>query len=158
MVTVFLLFALILLAFVWVFLKWGGGSPHIGRRSLDFALPPDAHLFRGPESRRRTERFPLVLPIHVTGQDAKGEAFAEDTHTKQLSGYGASIVLNRQLRPEQEIVIRRENRSQEATCRVVYEVERVEAKHIYGVAFVNPSVDLWGVCNLLTEALASPKP
>ena len=96
--------------------------------------------------------------IHVAGQDVKGEAFEEETRTRDLSGYGASIILNRQLKPGQEIVISRENKSREATCRVVYELTRQEGIHVYGVAFVDPAADLWGVCKLLTEAVAASRP
>jgi hypothetical protein len=149
----YLFIAALLCCFVWVFLKWGTGVEHFWRRGGVYTLPPNV----GRE-KRRTERLSLVVPIHVSGQDVSGEAFEEETHTKNISGHGASIVLNRQLRPGQEIVISRGNKPQMATCRVVYEMERREGIHTYGVTFVDPSADIWGVCNLLTEAMAAAKP
>lgn len=158
MTTIFLGLAILMCCLVWVFLKLGAGFRHSGRESVELALPPNLHVFRGPESKRRSERIYLVLPIRVTGQDVSGEAFQEDTRTRNLSGFGASIFLSRQLRPGQEIVISRENKSRSATCRVVYEMERREGTHIYGVAFVDPNVDIWAVRELLVEALAVPQP
>jgi len=158
MATICLGLALLMCCLVWVFLRLGGGSQHYGRGSLDLALPPNVHLFRGPESRRKSERIYIVLPIRVTGQDVSGEAFEEETRTRNISGFGASIFLSRQLRPGQEIVISRENKSGMATCRVVHEMERREGTHIYGVVFLDPNVDIWAVRELLTEALAVPQP
>ena len=158
MVTTGLLLALLIICLFWAFFKWGVGVDRSGRRSMEYALPANAPLFRGP-SRRRTERLSLAVPIRVTGTDMKGEAFDEETRTKQLSGYGASIILSRLLQAGQEIIISRDNPARSAACRVAYELSRSEEeKHVYGVAFVDPRVDLWGVCNLLTEALAAPKP
>jgi hypothetical protein len=150
--------ALLLCCGVWAVLRLGAGFPHYGRGSVDLALPPNVYLFRQAESRRKSERLYLVLPIHVTGQDVRGEAFEEDTRTRNISGFGASVFLNRQLKPGQEIVINRQNKSQRATCRVVYEMERREGTHLYGVVFADPNADVWAVRDLLTEALAVPQP
>ena len=133
-------------------MKWGYGTDRSGRRSLDFTLPLITSQSHEAESRRRTARVAVVVPIVVTGRDANDEAFEEETHTTGLSGYGASIVLSRQLKPQQEIVIARQNSSAKATCRVAYERGGQEHGHLYGVAFVDPAVDLWGVRDLLTEA------
>lgn len=143
----------LLCCLVWVFLRLGAGVEHFWRRSGEYNLPPDVG-----GQKRRTERLSLVVPIHVSGQDVSGAAFEEETNTQVISGYGALVVLNRQLKPGQEIIISRENKSRMATCRVVYEMERREGKHVYGVTFVDPSVDIWGVCNLLTEVMPSPMP
>jgi len=136
---------------VWAFLRWGAALEHFWRRGGEYTLPPHVN-----GQKRRTERLSLVVPIQVTGKDVNGVAFEEDTHTQVISGYGASVVLSCQLNPGQEIVISRENKLRMATCRVVYELEPREGKHLYGVTFVDPSVDIWGVCNLLTEAAVVP--
>ncbi len=158
MATICLGLAILMCGGAWALVKLGEGGRHFGQGSSDLALPPNLHLFGGPESRRKSERIYIVLPIRVTGQDVSGEAFEEDTRTRNISGFGASIFLSRQLRPGQEIVISRENESRRATCRVVYEMERREGTHIYGLAFVDPNVDIWAVRELLTEALAVPQP
>jgi hypothetical protein len=156
MATIWVGFAVLMCCLVWAFLKFGGGFQHYGRGSVEIAMPPNAHLLRTSDSRRRTERLLVLVPIHVSGQDVSGVAFEDDTTTRNISGYGASVILSRQLRPGQEIVISRENRVRTGTCRVVYEMERREGKHLYGVVFVDPNVDLWGVRDLLTEALPAP--
>jgi len=156
MMMVGLLLALLLACFLWVYLRYAVGIGHTGRPSLEYTLPAGVGVFSGKASRRRTERVQLALPITVSGQDVADETFVEETHTKDLSGYGAAVVLSRQLRPGQQIVIKRETR--EATCRVVYEFSRTEGNHVYGVAFLDPAADLWGVCKLLTDALAPSPP
>lgn len=91
----FLFGVALLFCLVWALRKWGVGFEHfLAHRGS--ALAPN--VMQAIENKRRTERLSLVVPIHVTGQDVKGEAFEEETQTKELSGYGALIVLSRQLR------------------------------------------------------------
>ena len=136
----------------WVGLFVGRGY-RTSRRSLAFTLPPGARLFREGVNARRTERVNLSVPILVTGVDANGEKFEESTHTVTISGYGASILLHRAVKPPQEITIHRVDKSRDANVRVLHELAKSEAGHLYGVAFVDPAADLWGACQLLTEAL-----
>lgn len=151
MVTYLYVFVLII-AFFWVGLYLGKGT-RSSRRSLDFGLPKDAHLFRQAGPPRRTERVNLSVPIIVSGLDAKGEQFAELTHTITLSGYGASILLIRQVKAGSQINIQRADKSREAVVRVLHELSKSDEGYTYGVCFVDPAVDLWGACQLLTEAL-----
>lgn len=151
MVTYLYVFVLIV-AFFWVGLYLGKGT-RSSRRSLDFSLPKDAHLFRQTGPPRRTERVYLSVPIMVSGLDVKGEQFTESTHTVTLSGYGASILLRRQLKSASQINIQRLDKSREAVVRVLHELSKSDEGYLYGVCFVDPAVDLWGACQLLTEAL-----
>ena len=136
----------------WVGLFVGRGY-RTSRRSLSFALPPGARLFREGGPVRRTERVNLAVPILVTGVDANGEKFEETTHTVTISGYGASIILRHMVKPPEEILIHRIDKSRDAHVRVLHELARTAEGNLYGVAFVDPSADLWGACQLLTEAL-----
>jgi len=83
------------------------------------------------------------VPILVTGSDPSGEKFEESTHTMTVSGYGASIVLNHEVKLGQEITVRRVDKSREASVRVLYELARSPKGHLYGGAFIDPAVDLW---------------
>jgi hypothetical protein len=138
-------------ALIWAYYKWGGANSSSSGLGLDFAIPLRNQARSHASSERRTDRVNLELPIIVFGKDLHGEEFDEVTRTVTLSGYGASIVLNRQLKPGQEIVIRRTD-SREARCRVVGLFGRQSKELIYGIAFIEPEVDLWDLCKLLAEA------
>jgi hypothetical protein len=92
------------------------------------------------------------VPIFVSGEDVSGEKFEKSAHTVTLSGHGASIDLSHRLSPGQEITIRRVDKSRQAIARVLHTIARSERGNLYGVAFIDPAADLWGVCKLLTEA------
>jgi hypothetical protein len=145
--------ALLLLAgaLVWACYKWGAANGSSSGSGLAFTLPLRDYARSDGSFERRTDRVNLELPIIVFGKDLHGDEFDEVTRTVTLSGYGASIVLDRQLKPGQEIVIRRTD-SREARCRVVGLFGRQSKELIYGVAFIEPEVDLWDLCKLLAEA------
>src|SRR5579872_3298069 len=123
---------LLTVAFFWVGLFMGRGY-RTSRRSLSFTLPEGAHLLRSAGPPRRTERINLAVPILVTGVDARGEKFSESTCTVTISGYGASIILKRVVKPAEEILIQRIDKSHEANARVLHELSRSEEGHVYGV-------------------------
>lgn len=144
---------LLIAAFFWLGLSLGKGY-RPARPSLEMALPRDAHLFRAAGPPRRTERVNLSIPILVTGLDAAGEKINESTHTVTISGYGASVIVNRELKLGEEVTLHRADRSRQAIVRVLHKLSKTSEGSMYGVAFVDPSADLWGACKLLTEALA----
>jgi hypothetical protein len=147
---------LLIVAFFWVGLYLGRGY-RPARPSIEMILPRGLRLFRGKTPVRRTQRVDLYVPIFVEGLDANGEKFEESTHTKTLSGYGAAIILARQLKTAEEIIIHRIDRSRQASVRVLHELATCPEGHIYGVAFVDPAADLWGACKLLSEAKQEPE-
>ncbi len=83
----------------------------------------------------------------------KVSSLPSSTHTITLSGYGASILLIRQVKAGSQINIQRADKSREAVVRVLHELSKSDEGYTYGVCFVDPAVDLWGACQLLTEAL-----
>ena len=135
----------------WVGLFLGRSRREV-RPSMDFALPPGAHLFRPEGPPRRTERVNLSVPILINGVDSKGQPINESTHTVNLSGFGASIVTKHALKLGQEITLHRVDTPREATVRVIHRLAALPEGDLYGVAFVDPVADLWGACELLTEA------
>ena len=96
--------------------------------------------------RRRSDRVSLSLPIIVSGTDiAGGRDFVENARTQLVSRSGATIVLSRVLGPEQTVFIRCLPTQKEAEARVVGQLGIQLDCHIYGVAVLNPGVELWGV-------------
>ena len=110
-------------------------------------------MLRNPETqkssragKRRSDRVSLSFPIVVSGADiATGHAFVEDGRTLNISRTGGTIVLSRVLGPEQTIFIKCAATQKEAEARVVGQLGIALDSHIYGIAVLDPKVDLWGV-------------
>jgi hypothetical protein len=97
------------------------------------------------EGVRRSTRIPKEIAILLVGSDMEGKMFSEQTKTVLLSRHGAGIVSQYALYAEQELILRRVDTNKEAEVRVVGQLGVQEKIHTYGVAFLNPEVDLWGM-------------
>ena len=94
---------------------------------------------------RRSDRVPVELPIVVSGTDAMGEGFLEQTVTVMVGRHGAKIALLRMLVPDQEINIRCLKTVVESDARVVGQIGSAGEKHFYGVELLDLDVSLWGI-------------
>ena len=94
---------------------------------------------------RRSGRISKEIPIILSGDDTDGRQFADTTKTLVLSRHGASVLSQHKLIPEQEIYLRPIDGNREVEVRVCGQIGEREDGYIYGVAFVNPSVDFWGI-------------
>jgi hypothetical protein len=97
-----------------------------------------------PEGVRRSSRIPREIAILLVGSDMEGKMFSEQTKTVLLSRHGAGIVSQYTLSPEQELIIRRLDTNKEAEVRVVGQLGADGKSYTYGVAFLDPQMDLWG--------------
>ena len=75
----------------------------------------------------------------------EGKMFSERTKTVLLSRHGAGIISQYALSAEQELILRRLDTDKEAEVRVVGQLGAHEKSYTYGVAFLNPELDLWGI-------------
>jgi len=75
----------------------------------------------------------------------EGKMFSEQTKTVLLSRHGAGIVSQYALYAEQELILRRHDTDKEAEIRVVGQLGFEDGLYTYGVAFLNPEMDLWGI-------------
>ncbi len=106
-----------------------------------------------PETRRRSSRIPKQLAIFLIGSDIEGRIFSEETKTAVLSRHGAGILSQYKLSAEQEIIIRGVDSGKEVEVRVVGQIGVVGDNYIYGVAFLDPELNFWGLeFTELTEA------
>jgi hypothetical protein len=87
----------------------------------------------------------VALQIEVVGSDLAGQQFMERTQTLTITRDGAIILLSIKLAPESEVIVRNLSTNDEALARVVGLIKEDAAGHVYGIAFVKPSVDLWRV-------------
>ena len=94
---------------------------------------------------RRSSRIQKQLPILLVGSDMEGRVFSERTHTVVLSRHGAGIVSEYRLSAEQELIIRLTETNKEAEVRLVGQLAAHEGRYIYGVAFLDPNLDFWGI-------------
>lgn len=110
------------------------------------ARKPEPEKTSRTGKRRSSDRVSLSLPIVVSGMDiAEGRDFVENARTLLVSRTGATIVLSRVLGPEQTIFIKCAATQKESEARVVGQLGIQFDCHIYGVAVLNPAVELWGV-------------
>jgi hypothetical protein len=98
-----------------------------------------------PDSRRRSSRIPKQLAIFLIGSDIEGRVFSEETKTVVLSRHGAGITSQYKLSAEQEIIIRSVDSGKEAEARVVGQIGSQGDTYIYGVAFLDATLDFWGL-------------
>jgi hypothetical protein len=94
---------------------------------------------------RSSGRISKEVPILRIGDDLGGTVFSERTKTVVLSLHGAGIVSKHKLSPEQELLLRCPERNIEAEIRVVGQIGSHNGLHTYGVAFVDPNLDFWGI-------------
>lgn len=94
---------------------------------------------------RRSGRIPKEIAILLTGCDAEGKQFIERTKTVVLSRYGAGIVSTRKLVIEQELILVHMESNKEAEIRIVGQIGSADGCYTYGVAFLNPDVNFWGL-------------
>jgi hypothetical protein len=63
-----------------------------------------------PVAAARKFRISIALPVEVSGTDLHGNEFSDVVSTEQVSCHGANIVINRQLGPDQQILLKRNGR------------------------------------------------
>jgi PilZ domain-containing protein len=98
-----------------------------------------------PENTRRSGRIQREIAILLVGSDLEGKVFSEQTKTVVLSLHGAGIVSQYKLVPEQELILRRLDTNRETEIRIVGQIGSQSDNYTYGVAFLDPEIDFWGV-------------
>lgn len=94
---------------------------------------------------RQSERVVLTLPIRISGAGEYGKEFVEEGHTADVSRQGATIMVDRELRPGQNIKIQRIGVFKEAMARVAGQIVRKAHGLLYGIVLVDPHVNLWDI-------------
>ena len=87
-------------------------------------------------AQRRSDRVSLTLLLEASGKDINGEEFAQPARTMQINRTGAVILLDRDLRPDQQILIKRQAPSEshrQSQVRIVGQFGRQKEGYVYGV-------------------------
>ena len=95
--------------------------------------------------RRRSQRILKAISILLSGSDSEGRQFSEQTRTLVLSRHGAGIFSTKKLAPQSVLIVRCAETNQEAAVRVIDRVAGTPEGFTYGVAFLEPNVNLWNV-------------
>ena len=96
--------------------------------------------------KRRSERIFALVPIRLTGSDANGESFTEETTTVNVNKHGACISTTRLLRPGEGLLVKNLRNGIEEPVRVIGETQRIFGpRQEWGVEFLNPESKIWGL-------------
>jgi hypothetical protein len=102
----------------------------------------------GTPSMRRTDRVSLTVLLEASGTDSNGQEFKEPTRTLLINRGGAVIILERDLKPEQQIQIRRQaggDSQKTVSARIVGEFGRQKDGHLYGIEILDNENDFWKI-------------
>jgi PilZ domain len=94
---------------------------------------------------RRSGRVAKEVPIVLLGTDATGRVFSEKTHTVVLSRHGAGILSRHVFAPEEVLSLRLPGSDREAEVRLVGRIGESSNGFVYGVEFLDPSVNYWEI-------------
>jgi hypothetical protein len=94
---------------------------------------------------RSSDRIYLELPIILTGTDAAGRRFTEETKTLVVNRRGAKIVSRHSLAPNQKLRIRCLKTDRESDLRVVGNIGGDAEGYHYGIEVINAGTDFWGI-------------
>jgi len=105
-----------------------------------------AAVSRSQLLRRRSNRMALNTRVAISGHDREKSAFTIPVRATGLNKHGAAIQLNREL-PVGITVVVRNGRGDQASARVVSQVNFVQGIYTYGVEFVQEGAgqDFWGI-------------
>jgi hypothetical protein len=95
--------------------------------------------------RRRSMRVLLSVPILVSGKNAAGKDFKEETRTLVVNAHGALISLTSPVTAEQRILVSNRATQQSLACRVVYVGAPQAGRMQMGIEFEKPMPSFWQI-------------
>src|SRR6266436_655286 len=96
-------------------------------------------------NRRRSQRLLMQIPVRVSGQNALGLPFEEETHTRAISAHGGLIQVSTQVNRGQRLTLSNVQTKAALEC-VVAHIDRHQGGHPQvGVEFMLPNPVFWHV-------------
>lgn len=95
-------------------------------------------------TRRRTQRVAMQLPVRVSGYNAEGVRFAEDTNTIEINSCGCSVMLRTPVSTGQRLVLRNLKTNTSVECMVAHRSSDA-AQPLVGLAFFAESKSFWPI-------------
>jgi hypothetical protein len=96
----------------------------------------------------------LQLPVEIIGADVYGQQFFELARTWTIHRNGVSILLANMVAPDTELIVRNSETNEEAIAVVVGQIRQDDTGYVYGLAFLDPSANLW---HLQFPAVETPR-
>ena len=96
-------------------------------------------------STRRTGRVATSLRLLVSGNDANGRLFMEESSTVEISCQGARIISKRLLKANNEVNVRIIATGSETDMRVIGQIADTPLGYHYGTRFSAPTGSFWGI-------------
>jgi hypothetical protein len=95
--------------------------------------------------RRKTQRVLLQVPVRVSGRNALGAPFEEETKTVVINANGALLLLSAQINQGQTLTLSNIAAQQSAECVVAYLGQHEGQRAEVGVGFLLPNPSFWRV-------------
>ncbi len=95
-------------------------------------------------NRRGTQRVAMQIEVRVSGYDAEGARFTEDTHTVQISGFGCLLTLRTPVKRGKRLTLTNLQTKKTVECLVAYHEASGTAWQV-GLAFTALNQPFWPV-------------
>ncbi len=97
------------------------------------------------DSKRRSKRLGLRVPVRVYGRTADDRPFRDNTETLHVNAFGARVELGELLTPGQTILLVHGITGEERECCVVDVRPNRQGKWKVGLAFLKPEGNFWHI-------------
>ena len=95
-------------------------------------------------NRRKSQRLAMQIKVRVSGYNAEGTRFVEDTNTVEISAYGGSVILHTPMKRGQRIVLTNLQSKETVECLVVYHEAKGTA-WLLGFALIAANHSFWQI-------------
>jgi hypothetical protein len=116
----------------------------MGRRILDQWLSTFIATTWSAANRRRSQRAALQIEVNVSGYNAKGAPFTEDTRTVEISAFGGSVILRIPVNKGQRLLLSNLKTKVMVEC-VVANLEARGTEWLVGLAFIVANQPFWPI-------------
>ncbi len=104
------------------------------------------NLRQGPLGyRRRSQRVLLTVAVQITGTNASGTAFSEETTTAVVNAQGGLLLLKEAVRQGQRLNVRNLNTGEETACTTTDATAGSNEPSEVGIEFVEAAPRFWRV-------------
>jgi hypothetical protein len=98
-----------------------------------------------PNVRRRSQRVLMQVGVGISGKDAQGKAFEEQTETLAINAHGALIALKTRITSGARLKMKHKMTEEEQDCVVVFLGPVRDEKAEVGLEFTSPRPTYWRV-------------
>lgn len=98
-----------------------------------------------PSTRRRSQRVLMQVAVRISGTDAQGSAFEEETETLAINAHGALILTSSRVTSGSVVKMRHKGTNEEQDCHVAFLGPVRAGKSEIGLEFSAPRPSFWRV-------------